>query len=99
MVTACVFDPLLPGVCLHASCHALFLDPIVSFLLSFIYLFIFKLLYYFHCYLLLGVLWGLKFLACHTLALALSYVSVRLNVPWACWLGLQFTINGSTVYI
>ena len=37
VVIACVFDPLLPGVCLHASCHTLFLDPIVSFLLSFIF--------------------------------------------------------------
>ena len=49
-----VFDPLLPGVCLHASCHTLFLDPIVSFLLSFIYLFL-ELLYYCHHYLLLRV--------------------------------------------
>ena len=40
VVMACVFDPLLPGVCLHASCHTLFLDPIVSFPLSFIYLFL-----------------------------------------------------------
>ena len=39
VVMACVFDPLLPGVCLHTFCHTLFLDPIVSFLLSFIYLF------------------------------------------------------------
>ena len=38
VVMACVFDPLLPGVCLHASCHTLFLDPIVPFL-SCIYLF------------------------------------------------------------
>ena len=38
VVMACVFDPLLPGVCLHASCHILFLDPIVF--LSFIYLFL-----------------------------------------------------------
>ena len=37
---ACVFDTLLPGVCLHASCHTLFFDPIVSFLFSFIYLFV-----------------------------------------------------------
>ena len=29
MAMACVFDPLLPGVCLHASCHTLFLGPIV----------------------------------------------------------------------
>ena len=54
MVMACVFDPLLPCVCLHSSCHILFLDPIVSFLLSFIYLFL-ELLYYFHYYLLLRV--------------------------------------------
>ena len=31
MVMACVFDPLLPGVRLHASCHTLFLDAIVLF--------------------------------------------------------------------
>ena len=42
VVTACVFDPLLPGVCLHASCHTPFLDPNCSFLLSVIYLFIFR---------------------------------------------------------
>ena len=54
VVMACVFDPLLPGVCLHASCHTLFLDPIVYFLLSFIYRFL-ELLYYFHYYLLLRV--------------------------------------------
>ena len=42
VVMACVFDPLLPGVCLHASCHTLFLDPIVSFLLYFVYLCIFR---------------------------------------------------------
>ena len=29
MVMVCVFDPLLRGVCLHASCHTLFLDHIV----------------------------------------------------------------------
>ena len=52
VVMACVIDPLLPCVCLHASCHTLFLDPIVSFFLSFIYLFS-ELLYYFHYYLLL----------------------------------------------
>ena len=96
VVMACVFDPLLPGVCLHASCHTLFLDPIVSFLLSFIYLFL-ELLYYFHYYLLLRVFRGLKFLAYHTLTLALSYIFVRLSFPWACWLKLRFTINGSTV--
>ena len=54
VVMACVFDPLLPGVCLHASCDTPFLDPIVSFLLSFICLFL-ELLYYFHYYLLLRV--------------------------------------------
>ena len=37
---ACVFDPLLPGVFLHAFCHTLLLDPIVSFLLLFIYVFL-----------------------------------------------------------
>ena len=31
VVMACVFDPLLPGVCLHASCHALFFRPHYSF--------------------------------------------------------------------
>ena len=40
VVMACVFDPLLPGVCLLTSCHTLFLDPIVSFLLSFTHLFL-----------------------------------------------------------
>ena len=50
MVMACVFDPLLPGVCLHASCHTLFLGPIVHFFLSFIYLFL-ESFYYFHYYL------------------------------------------------
>ena len=29
VVMACVFHPLLPGVCLHASCHTLFLCPTV----------------------------------------------------------------------
>ena len=75
MVMACVFDPLLPGVCLHASCHTLFLDPVDSFLLSFIYLFL-ELLYYFHYYLLARVFLGLKFLAYHTLTLALSYIYI-----------------------
>ena len=32
VVMACVFDPLLPGVCLHASCHTLFLGPFFFFL-------------------------------------------------------------------
>ena len=36
VVMACVFDPLLPGVCLHASCHTLFLGPIVLFFSSFL---------------------------------------------------------------
>ena len=36
----CVFDPLLPGVCLHASCQTLFLHPIILFRLLFIYLFL-----------------------------------------------------------
>ena len=40
VVMAFVFDLLLTGVCLHASCYKLFLDPVVSFLLSFIYLFL-----------------------------------------------------------
>ena len=40
MVMACVFDPLLPGVCWHASFHTLFLDPLF-FLLCFIY-FVFR---------------------------------------------------------
>ena len=79
VVMACVFDPLLPGVCLHASCHTLFLDPIVSFLLSFIYLFL-ELLYYFHYYLLLRVFRGLKFLAYHTLTLALSYIYIYIYI-------------------
>ena len=57
VVMACVFDPLLPGVCLHPSCHTLFLDPIVSFLLSFIYLFL-ELLYYFHIICFLGYFEG-----------------------------------------
>ena len=52
MVMACVFDPLLPGVCLHASCHTLFLVPFVLFL-SLIHLFL-ELFYYFY-YLLLRV--------------------------------------------
>ena len=51
VVMACVFDPLLPGVCLYASCRTLLLDPTVFFV--FIYLLL-ELLYYFH-YLLLRV--------------------------------------------
>ena len=53
-IMACVFHPFLPSVCSHASCHTLFLDSIVLFLLSFIYLFS-ELLDYFHYYLLLKV--------------------------------------------
>ena len=47
VVMACVFDPLLPNACLHASCHTPFL--------SYIHLFL-ELFYYFYYYLLLGVL-------------------------------------------
>ena len=65
---ACVLDALLPGVCLHASCHTLFLDPLFLFL-SCIYLFL-ELRYYFHYYLLLIVFLGLNFLAFHTVTLA-----------------------------
>ena len=36
----CVFDPLLPGFCFHASCYTLFLDLIVPFFCF--YLFIFR---------------------------------------------------------
>ena len=31
VVMVCVFDPLLPGVCLQASCHTLFFRPYCSF--------------------------------------------------------------------
>ena len=54
VVMACMFDPLLPGVCLHASCHTLFLGPIVLSFLSLIHLFL-ELFYYFYYYLLLRV--------------------------------------------
>ena len=40
VVMACVFDPLSPGVCLHASCHTLFFKAPLFFLFvfnSFIY--------------------------------------------------------------
>ena len=40
VVMACVFDPLLPGVCLYASCHILFFRPYCSFFLSLIHLFL-----------------------------------------------------------
>ena len=52
-VMACVFDPLLHGVCLHASCHTLFSGSLVLFL-SLIHLFL-ELFYYFYYYLLLRV--------------------------------------------
>ena len=53
VVMACVFDPLLPGVCLHASCHTLFLGHLVLFLLSYVHFFLE--LFYFYYYLLLRV--------------------------------------------
>ena len=31
VVMVYAFDPLLPGVCLHASCHILFLGLLVPF--------------------------------------------------------------------
>ena len=34
MVMACVFDPLLPGVCLHASCHTLLLGLLFFFVFN-----------------------------------------------------------------
>ena len=40
VVMACAFDPLLPGVCLDVSCHALFLDS-NSFFSFVFYLFIY----------------------------------------------------------
>ena len=46
VVMACVFDPLLPGVCLHASCHTLFFRSYCSFFLFLIHLFL-ELFYYF----------------------------------------------------
>ena len=54
VVMACVFDPLLPGVCLHASCHTLFFRPYCSFFLSLIHLFL-DLFHYFYYHLLLRV--------------------------------------------
>ena len=54
VVMAYVFDPLLPGVCLHASCHTLFLGSIVLSFLSLTHLFL-ELFYYFYYYLLLRV--------------------------------------------
>ena len=53
VVIACVFDPILSGVCLHASCRTLFSSPLVL-LLSLIHLFL-ELFYYFYYYLLLRV--------------------------------------------
>ena len=41
VVMACVFDPLLLGVCLHPSCHTMFLDK-NSFFSFVFYLFIFR---------------------------------------------------------
>ena len=35
MVMASVFDPLLPDVCLHGSCHTLFFRPYCSFFFVF----------------------------------------------------------------
>ena len=43
VVMACVFDLLLPGVCLHASCHTLFFRPYCSFFFVF-NLFIFRII-------------------------------------------------------
>ena len=37
VVMACVFDPLLLGVCLHAPCDTPFLNPIGFCCLLFIY--------------------------------------------------------------
>ena len=54
VVMACVFDPLLPGVCLHASCHTLFFRPYCSFFLSLIHLFL-ELFHYFYYHLHLRV--------------------------------------------
>ena len=54
VVMACVFDPLLPNVCLHASCHTLFLGPLVLF--SVLYSFIFRIILLF---LLLFASWGI----------------------------------------
>ena len=51
----------------------------MSFLLSFIYLFL-EIFYYFHYYLLLRVFRGLKFLAYHTLTLALSYIYIYIYI-------------------
>ena len=54
VVMACEFGLLLPGVSLHASCHTLFLCPIVLSFLSLIHIFL-ELFYYFCYYLLLRV--------------------------------------------
>ena len=50
VVMACVFDPLLPGVCLYASCQTLFLDPIV-FCLLFIYFWSYFIIFIVVCFL------------------------------------------------
>ena len=44
MVMACVFDPLLPGICLHVSYLTLFLGPI-AFLFLFRIILLFSLLF------------------------------------------------------
>ena len=36
VVMAYVFDPLLPGVCLHAYCHTLFLGSMVLFVVFYL---------------------------------------------------------------
>ena len=48
VVMACVFDLLLPGVCLHAFCHTLFLGPLVLF--SVFYSFIFRIIFIIICF-------------------------------------------------
>ena len=54
VVTACVFDPLSNGACLHASYHTLFLGPLV--LLFVFNSFIFRIILLF---LLLFASWGI----------------------------------------
>ena len=44
VVMACLFDPLLPGVCLHASSHTLFIGPIVFLFLSFIHFYFLRII-------------------------------------------------------
>ena len=58
VVVACVFHRLLPGVCLHASCHTLYIFYAMLFFFVVFYLFIYlfsELFYYCHYYLLLRV--------------------------------------------